>query len=438
MLQLSSEALSPGSEEALGPAGVERTWRLDLVSGLLGAGTLAIMEMGPALAKKGYDASDLEVALLTSGQSLGLILSFFTAHLAARRPRVALVFRCELAANLFLLPVFFVRPSFALAFVVLHVLSRVCLSMGVPARVVVYRANFPTSVRGRLVARIRQLQLFLTTCFALLLSLLLDWNLGAGELVALFGRSPVAGEHMLQYAVPGAAALGLLGSLVYRRIREAPEEAGPEPAALPRSPFGTFREFRKVWKEDRRFRRYESFFFLFGFANIMAIPLTQIHAVEVLHASYLDLAMINVILVQGVMALTMVWWGRLVDRHPPSVLRGILNLIFALDFLALFLAPTIGWVYLGRIFRGISLGGGTLIWMLGPLYFARSPRQAAVYTGIHSVLTGVRWGVAPFAGVVLKEWCGNNSRPVFLIGFIVLLITGAAMLLESRRGERES
>ena len=95
---------------------VRLNWRLDLTSGLLTAGTLAVLEMGPALAKKGYNASDLEVALLTSGQSLGLVLSFVTVHFARRCARVPLVFILQLASSLVLVPVFFLDPNFALPF----------------------------------------------------------------------------------------------------------------------------------------------------------------------------------------------------------------------------------------------------------------------------------------------------------------------------------
>jgi hypothetical protein len=310
--------------------------------------------------------------------------------------------------------------------------------MAIPARIMVYRSNFPAERRGRLVGRLRQMQLFLTTVFALLLSTLLDWNTGARELVELLGPCPVAADQMVRYVIPALAAVGLVGSLVYRRIRERADggDEGEEGPEEPQRPLSTLVEFLRVWRTDRAFRRYESFFFLFGFANIMSIPLTQIHAVDQLKASYFDLAMINVVLVQGLMGLTMVSWGKLVDRHPPAALRGLLNLVFAVDFLVLFLAPTIGWVYLGRIFRGVAMGGGTLIWMLGPLYYARSARNAPLYTGIHAVLTGLRWALAPFVAVLLKGWFADDSRPIFLIGFVVLVLTGVGMLLEARREAR--
>jgi MFS family permease len=222
-------------------------------------------------------------------------------------------------------------------------------------------------------------------------------------------------------------------------VREEP----PEATAPKESVFDTARRFLKVWREDREFRRFESFFVVFGFANIMSIPLTQIHAVDVLKADYFDLALINIVLMQGFMVLTLVWWGKLVDRYPPARIRGLLNVIFAVDFLMFAIAPTIEWVYAGRIFRGIAISGGSLVWMLGPLYYARSEKEVPVYLGIHSFLTGLRWLVAPFAGVWLKELCGHNARPIFWVSFAAIAATGLLMLRDksppdSGRGVKES
>ncbi len=419
------------------PAAVDpllgRIWKLDFISSLLAAGTLAVIEMGGAIAKKGFQATDYEVALLTSGQSAGLILSFFIAHYASRRPKLPLVYWPELLSRLLLVGVFFLGPRQALAFVALHALAQLFQAMTTPARVTIYRLNYPTADRGRIVGRIRQFQLVLTALAALAIAAALDWNQGEERMVLLLGPCPLAPHTMMQYAVPAAALLGVAGCLVFLRL-PVRESTGKNHAAS--SMAETFRKFLRVYREDRDFRRYENFFFLFGFANIMAIPLTQIHTVEVLHADYFDLAMINVILVQGLMAATMVFWGRKLDRHTPGSLRGVLNIIFSLDFLVLALAPTIGWVYVGRIFRGIALGGGTLIWMLGSLYYARSSEQAPVYLGIHTVLTGFRWLTAPFAGVLLKQAFGHDARPIFFICFAVILSTAILMLHQSRREAR--
>ncbi len=423
---------TPAAPVAVDPL-LSRIWTLDLVSSLLAAATLAVIEMGGAIAKKGFQATDYEVALLISGQSVGLILSFFIAHLASRRPKRPLVFWPELLSRLLLVAVFFLGPRQALVFVALHALAQMFQAMTTPARVTIYRLNYPSATRGRIVGRIRQFQLVITALAALALAVALDWNQGEERMVRLLGPCPFAPHAMMQYAVPAAALLGLAGCFVFLRL---PVSESADRNHAPASIAETFRKFVRVYREDRDFRRYENFFFLFGFANIMAIPLTQIHAVEALHADYFDLAMINVILVQGLMAATMVFWGRKLDRHTPGSLRGVLNIIFSLDFLFLALAPTIGWVYVGRIFRGIALGGGTLIWMLGSLYYARSSEQAPVYLGIHTVLTGVRWLMAPFAGVLLKRAFGHDARPIFFICFAVILTTAILMLYQSRHEVR--
>jgi MFS family permease len=188
-----------------------------------------------------------------------------------------------------------------------------------------------------------------------------------------------------------------------------------------------------VWREDSRFRRYEIYFCIFGFANIMSIPLVQIHSIDVLGAKYRDMALINVVLTQGAVALTLPFWGRMLDRHSPMKLRGVLNLLIAAEYLGLALAPTLGWVFLGRALRGVAMSGGSLVWMLGSLHFAKKREDVPIYLGIHSCLTGLRWLVAPFLGVMLKSHFGDNARPVFLVSSAVIIVTAILMLLEARR-----
>ena len=405
------------------------TRRIDMGASALTAATVAVIEMGGALAKKGYHATDLEVAFLTSGQSLGLMLSFFVAHLASRGPKMPLVFWPEIARSLSLMAVCFLQPTFAIGFVICHAAAQMFQAITIPARVTIYRLNYPSHLRGRIVGKNRQIQLLLAAIISLLLSAAFEWCEGLPDVVRWLGQPPTTAQVMIGWLVPATGLLGMAGAFLFRTVRVKEVREFTSAAS---SPLHTLRAFVRIYREDRDFRRYENFFFLFGFANIMSIPLTQIHAVDVLHANYFDLALINVAIVQGLMALTMASWGKLVDRYPPAVLRGVLNLIFAMDLLILAVAPSMEWVYVGRICRGIALGGGTLIWMLGSLYYARTPEEAPLYLGIHTVLTGTRWALAPFAGVALKAW-GQNARPIFFLSFLIVAGTAVAMILESRR-----
>jgi hypothetical protein len=306
----------------------------------------------------------------------------------------------EVARSLCLIAVCCLLPSrdFALAFVVLHGLAQMFQSMTVPARVTIYRLNYPASLRGKIVGHNRQVQFVIAAAVSLLVSALLDGRLDAGSWFRWLGGEAPSPAGLVVWLVPAIGFLGLLGTFVFgcAPVRELAVESSERSLSL----LGTLRQFGQVWREDRDFRRYESFFFIFGFANIMTIPLTQIHVVDRLGADYWDLAMINVAIVQGLMALTMPTWGKLVDRHSPSRLRGFINLIFALDFLALAIAPSIGWVYV------------------------------PIYLGLHTVLTGVRWALAPFAGVWLKRAFNDDARPVFAI--VYLVVVGTALLMIHR------
>ena len=419
----STEPVPPASEGLL-----ERTRRIDLLAGVLAGSTIALIEMGGAIAKRGFDASDTEVAVLTSGQSLGLLGSFFVAHLAARGRKIPLVVVPELVRAVALLSVGLLRASQSLSFVACHATAQTFHSVSIPARVTIFRLNFPSTVRGRIVGRNRQVQLLVVTVVTLILSGLLEWSVGREWLTAWLGPCPLDAHRMITSIVPALALLGLVGTAVFGRI----EVAEPREQERVDSPSlgQTVRSFLAVWKENRAFRRYEIYFMIFGFANIMTLPLVQIHAVDVLDADYFDLAFINVVLVQGLMALTMGAWGKRVDRYPPARLRGLLNLVFSLDLLVLAFAPTIAWAYVGRVFRGVALGGGALVWMLGTLYYAPSRAQAPIYLGIHTVLTGVRWLLAPFVGVWLKGVFGD-ARPVFFLAFVVIAVSGVFMMRES-------
>lgn len=410
---------------------VRTTRRLDLAAATLGSAVLVVFELGPAIAKRAYDATDFEVALVTSGQCVGLLLSFFVAHFATTHRKSPLVVWPELLARLIIASVFFVKPTFALAFVILHMGAQMFQQMTLPARVTIYRLNYPVHIRGRIVAHNRQTQLVFTVILSLAMSVSLDWSDGRAELVALLGESPIDVGLMINFLLPASAAFGILGTLFFSLIPVRGDDALPS-SSTRGGMVNTARQFVRVWRQDHGFRRLQVYWFIFGFSSTMALPLISIHAVDVFHANYFDLALINVVILQVCMAISLPFWGKVVDRHSPARLRAILNLILSLDLLALAISPSLGWIYAGRVCRGLAMGGGTLLYMLASLYYARSKDDVPVYLGIHTFLTGIRWAIAPFAGVFLKELFQNDARPIFALTFGVIFISSIFLLRASR------
>src|ERR1041384_3202078 len=215
-----------GGTLALDPL-ARTTRRLDLVSCALSAGVLAVFEMGGAIAKKGFNATDHQVALVTSGQSLGLIFSFFIAHLAARRASIGLVFWPEVLSRLLLIAIFCLTPSRVFLFVAFVTLAQMFHYMTNPARMTVYHLNYPTASRGRIVGRIRQVQILLTAFAGLGMSLFLNWSDGERQLVRWLGAAPFPPEVMIGWVIPGLALLGLLGSFSFRGVPLRLQTAGP-------------------------------------------------------------------------------------------------------------------------------------------------------------------------------------------------------------------
>jgi hypothetical protein len=408
---------------------VEASRRIEIYTGMLSAGLVSVLEMGPSLARKGFGASDLEVTMVASGQSIGLLLAFVSVDLARRGSHVRLVAGLHIASGVSLLPVFFLRPGLAFAFVVLHALAQIAWALSIPGRIVVYRTNLPDSIRGRILGRVRQIQQCFVAIFALVLSTLLDWSCGEEILVSWFRESPFGPDQMLSGAIPLAGALAVISGAVFGAMPNSGRASRDEPSP---GAWATLVDFGRVLRQDREFLRYQVMFFVFGFTNIAMTPLVAIHVVDELRATYFDLAMVDVIIVQATMAASLAWWGRRVDRHGPISLRAVLNMILAVDLIVLALAPSVEWVWFGRVFRGVAFAGGSLVWMLGPLHFARGGADPAVYAGIHSFLTGLRWLLAPFCGYLLRACSNGDARPIFGGGALILIGTAFAMFREAR------
>ena len=387
--------------------------------------------MSAAIAKKSFAATDFEVAILTTGNGVGLLASFFVAHLAARAPSISLVFWPECARFLAFLGVILIAPGSTRGFVALCMVAAALHTAVIPARVTIYRLNYPVERRGELVGSNRRVQVVVAAVMAILLSTTLEWSAGRQVLVDWFGRPQFDVTRAVQYAFAALGGLGFLGSLIFRRIRVKP--SSPRPAHSLRK---TLAAFRGVWREDHEFRRYQICFVIFGFANIATMPLVPIHVVDRLGANYFDLALMSVVLTQFAMAISLTFWGRVFDRTTPTRMRGVLNFVFAIELVILAFAPTMGVVHGSRVLRGVAMGGGSLVWMLGSLHYARDSARAPIYVGIHTVLTGVRWIVAPLVGVGMKQQFSGDARPVFLISAGVMAAVGAYMLFTGRAENR--
>ena len=71
--------------------------------------------------------------------------------------------------------------------------------------------------------------------------------------------------------------------------------------------------------------------------------------------------------------------------------------------------------------------------MIGSLHFAKNRQDVPIYLGIHSVLTGARWLVAPALGVFMKKVFADDARPVFVLSATIMIVCAFLMMRDVKR-----
>ena len=178
------------------------------------------------------------------------------------------------------------------------------------------------------------------------------------------------------------------------------------------------KEWALVLARNKGFALFETAYFLFGFGNLMTLPLMVVLVTRPeygIEASYFESMLVLSVVWQAAIIIAAPFMGRFVLRYNPFLLRGLLTLFFAVDLGLMYagvLTASIVPLYIGKTIRGFSMAGGILIWELGPMYFAKNEDEVPVFVGIHTVFTGIRAVVSP--------WVGASLAGAFSLGAAVL------------------
>ena len=170
-----------------------------------------------------------------------------------------------------------------------------------------------------------------------------------------------------------------------------------------RPPHRAFWSGARVFLADRRFVLYQIGFFFAGFANHMAHAFVaeslKVNALASDRAVFWIVAVIPALCMAGSAPL----WGRLLDRMNPMSGRALFNSIqcVAYGFHCYGGLTQQAWPFLiGSIVHAVGMGGSTINWLTGSLYFADRER-VTLYNSIHVALTGLRGLLAPLVGVLI-------------------------------------
>jgi len=379
------------------------------VPGLALLGDLALL-----IAVKSLEAPPWEVALLAASPPLGNLLAVFWSRRIALAPKVTpYAFWPEALTSALLVLLVFSNNSHTFTVgLCSYLLLRAPL---LQAHSAIFRANYPPNWRSWLVARMMAISEILVAVTGLVFGFLLEFD-------------PKNYRGLLALA----GACGVLGAFQLNRIRvRGEQQKKPESAAG-----FSLREIAAVLKKDDRFRRYEFSFSLFGFANIMTLPIMPMFLERELGIRYTDAGLLLVTMPMLIDVVMLPLWGRQLDKHNPLLMRAIFNGIFSLGMFCFPLAGSLWMFAVGRAIIAFVQGGSSLVWILGINYFA-SRKEVPVYMGLHQSLTGIRGLVAPFVGIALAHFL-HSYRAVFFAAFLLMVFGTAVMISEVVREHKRS
>lgn len=380
-----------------------------LLYGLFRAPAQVLMAAGLAslIAVKSLNAMKWEVAVIAAALPVGNLLGVFWSRRIAQSNRKPLyIFWPEVGCGLLMgLVGFITDPHLYTVVLCLFLLLRAPTIQTLSA---IMRSNYPPDWRSSLFARVIAIMDLVMASAGLLYGFLLDLN-----------------PSIYRLLFPLAGAFGILGAFQVSRIKVEGKPAingqnGPIDYSL-----------KRIWSvllTDHRFARYELAFFLFGFANIMTLPVIPLFLEHDLGIQYHQAGFILATLPILIDVFMLPIWGSKLDKHNPLLMRAIFNVVFACGILTYAFSTSLTIFAIGRMIIAIVLGGSGLIWVLGVNYFAHRD-DVPVYMGLHQTLTGIRGLIAPFMGVGLAALIGSY-RAVFFVSFVIMNCGTLVMIKE--------
>jgi hypothetical protein len=195
----------------------------------------------------------------------------------------------------------------------------------------------------------------------------------------------------------------------------------------------------RILKTDGAYRRFESFFFLYGMAFMVISPAIPIYLVDYIKMDYTEISFARGFIFHSALILFTPLMGRHHGHGNPTRFCGKVFLIIVSYPLLLvaanyagdfgFISGGAGLVYLASFIFGIGMSGVMIAWALSSIYYA--PKyQESNYQAVHIALTGLRGVFSPALGyAVMKIFAIEYT---FILSALLFLTGGLLMLRENK------
>ena len=405
--------------------GLSRVTRLTVRRELTAAVPLAVMgavltvPFSGFVARKALAAPDYLLATIVSCNMMGMMLGGMLAGLFHHRPKISclkyvLFGVAAISATIALTP--YAERYYGVGeyvFLVQIFLAQLSLSMMITIRSSVWRTNYPTAHRGKIVTVIS-----LVMCVA-----------NFGTIMVCTGAMDHLGISFgVVYLICGA--FGVLAAFLMGRIRIHRERRTLRELAANKPDRPAIFAGLAVLRTDRRFRVYMSWQMFSGFSTMVVETILIVIIADVFESNWLEGGSALAAIPMLVAGISSVFWAGVFDRVDIFRMRFYGAMVWVSSRVTLGVAVLLGsmpLVLVSRVLAGIAMGGGMIAWRLGHMSFAPAS-QDSLYMGAHIGLTGLRGIVAPFIGIALYhlDFLGPNGVWLIFISAACQTIAGLA------------
>lgn len=412
-----------------------RTFALHVISNVFMGLSFGILMLQDIILKKSLFATDFMVTIMIFLTSSAFLFSIYGAEIINRSAdpaRTIIILAVISRFFLFIIPLYESPGFFVFCIAAMSYLD----SLIKPYWNAVFKHNYTEKKRSSLYSYASTVHtvilLIVTTILGYLLDI--DYQLykllfplaGLFDVLSYSGlaRMVKMGERLKLY--PRGSANNKISARLFKDILILP-----------------VRNMLNIFRNNKPFFRFESFFFLYGMAFMIASPAVPIYLVEVLDLSYSPISIAKGLVFYSATILFTPVMGRLHGTGDPTRFCGFLFLLllfYPLSMMGIKYVPSLVsfidtdmMLYITYFMFGLLMSGVTLSWNLSTIYYA--PHfQEANYQSVHITLTGLRGLFSPFIGYLILRYISIEAT--FLVSSLIFLIAGIMMLRESRKSDR--
>jgi hypothetical protein len=393
--------------------------------------SFGILMLQDVILKKSLLASDFQVTMLIFLTSSAFLFSIYGTEIINRSadPAKTIVLMAVISRLfIFIIPLYSTPNFFVFCIAAMSYLD----SLIKPSWNTVFKHNYSDSRRSSLYSYASSLYTIIVLIVTTILGYLLDIN-----------------YELYKILFPLAGIFDVMSYVSLARMIRMSEKmnAYPHKYADNRMSLKLFRDITiipvrnmlRIFRENKPFFRFESYFFMYGMAFMIASPAVPIFLVEDLKLSYSPISIAKGLVFYTATILFTPVMGRLHGTGNPTKFCGYLFLFlmfYPLSMMSVKYLPSVFsfmtadfMLYFTFFIYGVLMSGVTLSWNLSTIYYA--PHfQAANYQSVHITLTGVRGLFSPFIGYLILRYISIEAT--FIVSSMIFLLAGIMMLRESR------